>query len=251
MGKSLLLDGIDISDKMIVKAKETNSYDNLYNINSIEYEFDYKYDVIYSSFMFHSIEEQEKLLNNIYDNLEVNGKLILIDLMPCDNLTKDEIINNALKNEYGAYSNYLKYDELINLIKKTKFKISSFSYLGSRKEYNHYMLVLEKNKIDFYDVLEKVRKLHLKNNFKNNGGEDKNFRLNLMIEELGEIAATITKDRGNFEEENADLLILLLGNVISYDFDILKYSNDKLDKLLNKKLYINKLGNGRLVTSDK
>lgn len=68
---------------------------------------------------------------------------------------------------------------------------------------------------------------------------------------LYEIASSITKDVGNFEEENADLFILLLGNVISYNFDILKYSSDKLDKLLEKELYINKRKKGRLKTNDK
>lgn len=68
---------------------------------------------------------------------------------------------------------------------------------------------------------------------------------------LYEIASSITKYVGNFEEKNADLFILLLGNVISYNFDILKYSSDKLDKLLEKELYINKRKKGRLKTNDK
>lgn len=37
-------------------------------------------------------------------------------------------------------------------------------------------------------LLEKVRLLHIQNDFKNNGGEDKYFRMALLMEELGEIS---------------------------------------------------------------
>ena len=70
-------------------------------------------------------------------------------------------------------------------------------------------------------LLERVRELHIKNDFKNNGGEDKRFRMLLLMEELGEICSSITKNKGDFEEEHADLLILLLGNCIAYDLSLI------------------------------
>ena len=41
-------------------------------------------------------------------------------------------------------------------------------------------------------LLEKVRLLHIQNDFKNNGGEDKYFRMALLMEELGEICDALT-----------------------------------------------------------
>lgn len=96
-------------------------------------------------------------------------------------------------------------------------------------------------------LLERVRELHVKNDFKNNGGEDKQFRMLLLMEELGEICSSITKNKGDFEEEHADLLILLLGNCIAYDIDIIKVTNMKLDKLIHAK-QININGHTRIVT---
>ncbi len=96
-------------------------------------------------------------------------------------------------------------------------------------------------------LLERVRELHIKNDFKNNGGEDKRFRMLLLMEELGEICSSITKNKGDFEEEHADLLILLLGNCIAYDIDIIKVANTKLDKLMQAK-QINIDGYTRIVT---
>lgn len=82
------------------------------------------------------------------------------------------------------------------------------------------------------ELLKRVERLHRKHNFKNNGGEDKLFRMALIMEEVGEISASITKNQDNFEEEHADLLILLLGNCVAYNIDIVKLVNEKLDKLL-------------------
>lgn len=47
-------------------------------------------------------------------------------------------------------------------------------------------------------LLEKVRLLHIQNDFKNNGGEDKYFRMALLMEELGEICDALTKQKPNF-----------------------------------------------------
>lgn len=83
------------------------------------------------------------------------------------------------------------------------------------------------------ELLEKVRLLHEKNDFANNGGEDKLYRMALIMEEVGEICEAITKGQDNFKEEHADLLILLLGNCIAYDIDITALANQKLDRILS------------------
>ena len=97
-------------------------------------------------------------------------------------------------------------------------------------------------------LLEKVRLLHIQNDFKNNGGEDKYFRMALLMEELGEICDALTKQKPNFKEEHADLLILLLGNCVSYDIDIIKLTSEKLDRLLKMKARTDGNGHSRLIT---
>ncbi|GFI32453.1 hypothetical protein IMSAGC013_03852 [Lachnospiraceae bacterium] len=99
------------------------------------------------------------------------------------------------------------------------------------------------------ELLEKVRLLHEQNDFKNNGGEDKYYRMSLLMEELGEICEALTKQKGNFKEEHADLLILLLGNCVAYDIDIVNLTSEKLDKLLKMKPKIDNDGHTRLITS--
>lgn len=99
------------------------------------------------------------------------------------------------------------------------------------------------------ELLDKVKQLHKQNNFKENGGEDKLFRMALIMEEVGEISEAITKDQDNFEEEHADLLILLLGNCVAYDIDILKLTNEKLDRLLKMKPS-KKNGYKRIITKE-
>ncbi len=66
----------------------------------------------------------------------------------------------------------------------------------------------------YYDA---IQKFHDKFDMKNTNNEDMMFRLNLMIEELGELAQAITKGKSRQEviEENIDLLNLVIGNFIS------------------------------------
>lgn len=62
-----------------------------------------------------------------------------------------------------------------------------------------------------------IEKFHEKFEMKGTNNEDMTFRLNLMIEELGELAQAITKGKSREEiiEENIDLLNLTLGNFVS------------------------------------
>ncbi len=76
---------------------------------------------------------------------------------------------------------------------------------------------------DSYDaMLNAVKAFHQKHQFKEVGGEDLSYRVALMVEELGEISACVTKGKSKecLAEECADLMILLIGNAISADFDL-------------------------------
>ncbi|MEA1928792.1 MAG: MazG nucleotide pyrophosphohydrolase domain-containing protein, partial [Candidatus Auribacterota bacterium] len=62
-------------------------------------------------------------------------------------------------------------------------------------------------------------------------------RMNLIMEEVGEISQCLTKGkpREDLIEEHADLLILLLGNAISLDFDLEDAFWKKLEKIMRRK----------------
>jgi NTP pyrophosphatase (non-canonical NTP hydrolase) len=70
-----------------------------------------------------------------------------------------------------------------------------------------------------------------------------------MAEELGEIAACVTKgkDKESLAEECADLFILLVGTAISADFDLKQAFWDKMDKLQHRK---SRMINGRIRVSE-
>lgn len=62
-----------------------------------------------------------------------------------------------------------------------------------------------------------IAEFHKKYRMKGTNNEDMNFRLNLLIEELGELAQAVTKEKSKSRiiEENIDLLNLTLGNFVS------------------------------------
>ncbi len=74
-------------------------------------------------------------------------------------------------------------------------------------------------KSDINKMLKAVEEFHKKHSF-DIGTKDKKtmyYRMNLLIEELGEISQSLTKGYPDEQvaEEHADLLILLLGNCIT------------------------------------
>jgi NTP pyrophosphatase (non-canonical NTP hydrolase) len=89
------------------------------------------------------------------------------------------------------------------------------------------------NRDSYQAMLEAVQAFHDKHDLKARGGEELTHRTALMTEELGEIAACVTKGKGSAElaEECADLLILLLGTAISADFDLNGAFWKKMEKL--------------------
>ena len=74
------------------------------------------------------------------------------------------------------------------------------------------------------EMVEAVQEFHRKFALKERGGEEMLHRMNLIMEEVGEISQCLTKGKPREEliEEHADLLILLIGNANSLDFDLEK-----------------------------
>ena len=81
---------------------------------------------------------------------------------------------------------------------------------------------LPANSDSYAEMLARVRGFHIKHQLREYGGEELHYRIALMVEELGEIAACITKGQSNaaLAEELADLLILLIGTGIATNTDL-------------------------------
>ena len=100
---------------------------------------------------------------------------------------------------------------------------------------------------------EAIAAFHKKYRMKGTNNEDMNFRLNLLIEELGELAQAVTKGKSKQEiiEENIDLLNLTLGNFVSLGVgpaEIDKAFWKKHKKIMNRKK--KKLKNGKFRVSE-
>ena len=97
-------------------------------------------------------------------------------------------------------------------------------------------------------MLAAVQAFHDKHDFQSKGGEDLTYRVALMVEELGEISAVVTKghDSEQLAEEVADLFILVLGTAISADFDLRDAFWQKIDRLMQRD---SRMVNGRIRVS--
>ena len=88
-----------------------------------------------------------------------------------------------------------------------------------------------------------TKKFHKKFKMKGTNNEDMQFRLNLMVEELGELAQAITrgKTREEIFEENIDLLNLVLGNFVSMNASVAEIDKafwKKHEKIMNRKMKV-------------
>ena len=85
-------------------------------------------------------------------------------------------------------------------------------------------------------MMATIQAFHDKHDFKGKGGEDLTYRVALMSEELGEIAAAVTKGKPTEQlaEEVADLLILVMGTAISAEFDLNAAFWSKMNKIMQR-----------------
>ena len=98
-------------------------------------------------------------------------------------------------------------------------------------------------------MMAAVQAFHHKHDFKNLGGEELNYRVALMAEELGEISSCVTKGKSKhlLSEEVADLLILVMGTGIAADFDLNQAFWEKMDKLMKRE---SRVVNGKVRVSE-
>ena len=98
-------------------------------------------------------------------------------------------------------------------------------------------------------MLAAVQRFHDKHGLRENGGEDLPYRVALMVEELGEISACITKGKTEeaLAEECADLLILLIGTAISANLDLSEAFWQKMETIEQRP---SRMIDGRVRVSD-
>lgn len=108
---------------------------------------------------------------------------------------------------------------------------------------------MKSEKDSWQAMMEGVQAFHHKHDFKNTGGEELNYRVALMAEELGEISSCVTKGKSKdlLSEEVADLLILVMGTAIAADFDLNESFWLKMEKLMKRD---SRMVNGRIRVSD-
>ncbi|MCG8014813.1 MAG: nucleoside triphosphate pyrophosphohydrolase family protein [Candidatus Thiodiazotropha sp. 'RUGA'] len=105
------------------------------------------------------------------------------------------------------------------------------------------------NEDSYQQMQAAVQAFHDKHRFRETGGEEMNYRVALMAEELGEISACVTKgkSKSDLAEEVADLLILVMGTAIAQDFDLNKAFWEKMAKLDKRP---SRMINGRVRVSE-
>ena len=93
-------------------------------------------------------------------------------------------------------------------------------------------------------MMRKVAEFHHKHDFAGNNGHDMGYRIALTVEELGELAAAVTKGKPIEEcaEEMADILILLMGHSIAMKIDLKSAFEMKYSRIMQRKALTGRLG---------
>ena len=93
-------------------------------------------------------------------------------------------------------------------------------------------------------MMKKVAAFHAKHNFAGQNGHDMGYRLALTIEELGELAAAVTKGKPLAEcaEEMADVLILLMGHSLALEVDLKAAFEAKYERIMQREALQGRLG---------
>ena len=93
-------------------------------------------------------------------------------------------------------------------------------------------------------MMKKVAAFHAKHDFAGQNGHDMGYRLALTIEELGELAAAVTKGKPLEEcaEEMADVLILLMGHSLAMELDLKAAFEKKYTRIMQREALQGRLG---------
>jgi NTP pyrophosphatase (non-canonical NTP hydrolase) len=97
---------------------------------------------------------------------------------------------------------------------------------------------------EWEQMMQKVAIFHDKHDFASKNGHDMGYRMALTIEELGELAAAITKGKPIEEcaEEMADVLILLMGHSLAMEVDLKAAFEKKYARIMQREALTGRLG---------
>jgi NTP pyrophosphatase (non-canonical NTP hydrolase) len=93
-------------------------------------------------------------------------------------------------------------------------------------------------------MMRKVAMFHEKHDFAGKNGHDMGYRIALTVEELGELAAAVTKGKPLDEcaEEMADVLILLMGHSLAMEVDLKAAFEKKYARIMQREALQGRLG---------
>ena len=93
-------------------------------------------------------------------------------------------------------------------------------------------------------MMKKVAAFHAKHDFAGQNGHDMGYRIALTVEELGELAAAVTKGKPLEEcaEEMADILILLMGHSLAMEVDLKAAFEKKYARIMQRESLQGRLG---------
>jgi len=97
---------------------------------------------------------------------------------------------------------------------------------------------------EWSQMMRKVAAFHHKHDFAGNNGHDMGYRIALTVEELGELAAAITKGKPIEEvaEEMADIMILLMGHSLAMKVDLKAAFESKYERIMQRNSRQGRLG---------
>ena len=97
---------------------------------------------------------------------------------------------------------------------------------------------------EWSEMMRKVAAFHHKHDLAGNNGHDMGYRIALTVEELGELAAEVTKGKPIEEcaEEMADVLILLMGHSLAMKIDLKSAFESKYEKIMQRPARKGRLG---------
>lgn len=144
---NLSIYGVDVSKESIRVAKDnTKKIKNVYfaHFDGVNIPFKEKFDIIFIANVFHHIrrDRHEKVLRNIYANLEDNGYLFIFELNPINPLTMLVAIRNDYKFDKNA--NLLSPFYANKLLRKIGFIRNQIRYTIFFPQFLSFLLPLEK-----------------------------------------------------------------------------------------------------------
>jgi ubiquinone/menaquinone biosynthesis C-methylase UbiE len=140
--------GVDISAKMLKRASCTGAYSSLIRASAEELPLsDNAFDAVFTTFVMHSVCEQEQALSEIYRILSPGGIGILVDLFPTGRPTWKAILLgyfHSLRNEHGAPARYAPIECFLGKLLDAGFCIRMARPIGEARRYQHFFVAFIK-----------------------------------------------------------------------------------------------------------